>query len=65
MSEWYIILVTTAWGQRVAISQEMDGQVMGTAGSREEAIEQAQTLAQLIGMEIYNSELDEEDTLDQ
>lgn len=60
MSEWFIILVVTSGGQqRIAISEEEDGPVMGTAASREEAIEKAKNLSSMTGLDLYNSEEDE------
>jgi len=59
-SEWYVVLVITEYGQRVAITHDtdVDGPIVATAASREEAIEQANELAHLMGMPLYNSELD-------
>ena len=60
VSEWYVILAITGRGQqRVAIAQDMDGPVLCTAANREEAIEQANQIATLMGFELYNSQLDE------
>ena len=57
-SEWHVVLVLTAYGQRVAISQDSDGPIMYTADNKEDAVEQAVRLSQLTNMPLYNSELD-------
>ncbi|MCL2766498.1 MAG: hypothetical protein FWD21_02295 [Peptococcaceae bacterium] len=61
-SEWCVVLVLTEFGQRVAISQDndFDGQVLCTAASKEEAVEQAVNLSRLTNMPLYNSEVDTE-----
>jgi len=58
MPEWFIILVITSEGQRIAISTEQDGPVMGTAATKEEAVEQAKDLSNLTGLPLYNQEAD-------
>ncbi|MCG9968312.1 hypothetical protein L9W92_09635 [Pelotomaculum terephthalicicum JT] len=58
MPEWFIILVITSAGQRIAISTEQDGPVMGTAATKEEAVEQAKDLSNLTGLPLYNQEAD-------
>ena len=59
-SEWYVVLLITEYGQRVAITNDtdVDGPIVATAASKEEAIEQAGELAHLMGMPLYNSEMD-------
>jgi len=57
-SVWYVIMVFTAAGQRIAISQDMDGVVCATCASKDEAIDQAIELSTLIGMAMFNSEED-------
>ena len=59
-SEWYVILALTNAGQRIAIAQDMDGPVMSKESSREEAIEQAKKLSHLIGIDLYDSTLDDD-----
>ena len=59
-SEWYVVLLITEYGQRVAITHDtdVDGPIVATAASKEEAVEQASQLAHLMGMPLYNSEMD-------
>ena len=58
-SEWYVILAITGRGQhQIGIAQDMDGPVLATASSKEEAIEQAMQAACLFGYELYDSEMD-------
>lgn len=58
MSEWLVVLITTNNGQRIAVSQEADGPVLGEAASQEEALQYASEISDLTGVPLFS--LDDE-----
>ncbi|OPX84483.1 MAG: hypothetical protein A4E53_04267 [Pelotomaculum sp. PtaB.Bin104] len=54
MSEWLVVLITTTNGQRIAVSQEADGPVLGEAATREEALQSACEISDLTGVPLFS-----------
>lgn len=58
MSEWLVVLVMTSNGQRIAVSTEPDGPVLGEAPTQEEALECAFELSLMTNIPLFSREDD-------
>ncbi|MDD3652678.1 MAG: hypothetical protein PHO01_00620 [Desulfotomaculaceae bacterium] len=58
MSEWLVVLVITRNGQRIAISTEPDGPVLGEATTQEEALKFANDISVMTGIPLFSQEYD-------
>lgn len=58
MSAWLVVLVITNNGQRIAISSEPDGPVLGEAATQEEALKCAFELSFMTNIPLFSQEDD-------